>query len=100
MAKQESNKYCVREAAAIRLVPSALTLIAHYMTLEGLTGEVAVGLRIVVSMTGFEPTRVDRIGLQTLRFYCVATPQNSLLFSNHRLEFKLSLFGRYLLHWR
>ena len=40
------------------LVPSELLLSTHLPTSEGWTAELTVGLCLVVSMTGFEPTQV------------------------------------------
>ena len=41
------------------LVPSELFLSTHSPTSEGWTGELAVGLWLVVPTMGLEPTRVD-----------------------------------------
>ena len=41
------------------LVPSELLLSTHLPTSEGWTAELAVGLWLVVSTTGFEPNQVD-----------------------------------------
>ena len=41
------------------LVPSELLLSTRLPTSEGWTAELTVGMRLVVPMTGFEPTRVD-----------------------------------------
>ena len=40
-------------------VPSELLLSTHLPASEGWTAELTVGLWLVVSTTGFEPTRVD-----------------------------------------
>ena len=41
------------------LVPSELLLSTHLPTSEGWTAELTVGLWLVVTTTGFEPTGVD-----------------------------------------
>ena len=68
-------------------VPSELLLSTHLPTSEGWTVELAVGLWLVVSTTGFEPTRADLTILETLRLNHSATSSfngvresNSMLF--------------------
>ena len=48
------------------LVPSELLLSTHLPTSEGWTAELTVGLWLVVSTTGFEPTRVGLTRFETL----------------------------------
>ena len=58
------------------LVPLELLLSNHLPTSEGWTAELAVGLWLMVPMTGFEPTRVDLARFETLRLNHSATPSD------------------------
>ena len=60
-------------------MPSELPLSTHLPTLEGWIAELAVGLWFIVSVMGFEPTRVDPTRFETLYLNHSATsPLNSI----------------------
>ena len=53
---------------------SELFLGTHFLTLEGWTAVLTVGLWTVAPTTGFEPMRVDLIRFEALRVNHSATP--------------------------
>ena len=58
------------------LVPSELLLSTHLPTSEGWTAELTVGLWLVVTTTGFEPTGVDLTRFEALHHNYSATPRS------------------------